>query len=119
LRPGRSEVGDSLIAVLIAMVVLGVAGVAMLLAFYTSVFGTAAHRSLASMDTVLRSAAEEATSAMQQSAGTANSAFTCPSSFIMNFPVLERRGADARLRHHVHRQRHPAHLDHRHRRRHK
>jgi hypothetical protein len=62
----RSEAGDTLIEVLLAIVVLGMASVALLVAFATTISGSAEHRSLATMDTVLRSAAEEAISQIQQ-----------------------------------------------------
>jgi hypothetical protein len=62
----RSEAGDTLIEVLIALVVLGIASVAMILAFATSINGSANHRSLATFDTVLKTAADEVTSQLQQ-----------------------------------------------------
>ncbi len=64
-RPGRSEAGDTLIEILIALAVMGIVVVSMLLAFSTAIFGSTTYRNLASMDTVLRSAAEEATAAIQ------------------------------------------------------
>ncbi len=62
----RSEAGDTLVEVLLAIVILGIASVALLLAFGTSISGSASHRNLATFDTVLRTAAEETTSLMQQ-----------------------------------------------------
>jgi type II secretory pathway pseudopilin PulG len=62
----QSEAGDTLIEILIAIVVLGVASVALLLAFGTSLNGSATHRSLATFDTVLKTAADEVTSQLQQ-----------------------------------------------------
>jgi hypothetical protein len=61
-----SEAGDTLIEVLLAIVVLGMTSVAIIVAFATSISGSAEHRSLATMDTVLRSAAEQAISQIQQ-----------------------------------------------------
>jgi type II secretory pathway pseudopilin PulG len=61
----RSEAGDTLVEVLIAMVVLGIAAVAMLLAFGTSISGSSEHTSLTTFDTVLRTASEEATALTQ------------------------------------------------------
>ena len=58
----RSDAGDTLVEVLLAIVILGMASVAILMAFATSISGTAQHRSIATMDTVLRTAAEEAIS---------------------------------------------------------
>src|ERR1039457_7032702 len=65
-RQRQSEAGDARIEVLIAMVLLGVAAVALLLAFGTSISGSAEHTSLATFDSVLRSASEEAISQIEQ-----------------------------------------------------
>jgi hypothetical protein len=51
---------------LLAIVVLGLASVAILLAFATTISGSAEHRNLTTMDTVLRTAAEEAITQIQQ-----------------------------------------------------
>src|SRR5580704_5144831 len=69
-RSRRSESGDTLIEVLLAVVILGIASVAILLAFATSISGSAEHRNLTTMDTVLRTAAEEAISQIQQASST-------------------------------------------------
>lgn len=61
----RSEAGDTLIEVLLALVVLGLASVALLAAFGTTISSSAEHRSLATMDTVLRSASQEAVSQVE------------------------------------------------------
>jgi trimeric autotransporter adhesin len=76
--PRRSEAGDTLIEVLLALVILGLASVALLLAFATSIAGSAEHRTLATADTVLRTVAEETISQMQQNS---SGAFACPSTF--------------------------------------
>jgi type II secretory pathway pseudopilin PulG len=64
-RRNRSEAGDTLIEVLLAIVVLGVASLALLIAFGVSITASAEHRNLATMDTVLRTASEEAESSLQ------------------------------------------------------
>ena len=64
----RSEAGDTLVELLIAMVVLAIASVAILVAFATSISGSSEHRALASLDTALRSAYQDATSQIQYAA---------------------------------------------------
>jgi type II secretory pathway pseudopilin PulG len=65
----RSEAGDTLVEVLLAIVVLGLTSVALLTAFGTMISSSAEYRGLATMDTVLRSASEQAISQVgQQSA---------------------------------------------------
>jgi type II secretory pathway pseudopilin PulG len=56
----RSEVGDTLIEVLIAVVIVGLIAVALLGALTTSLSSSADHRYLATMDTVLKSYGETA-----------------------------------------------------------
>ena len=56
-RSRRSEAGDTLIEVLLAVLVLGIASTAILLAFSTSIFGSSEDKGLATTDTVLRTAA--------------------------------------------------------------
>ena len=79
----RTEDGDTLVEVLLAIVILGITSVAILLAFATSISGSAEHRSLATMDTVLRTAAEEAISQIQQQTNTQFG--TCPVPDVVNF----------------------------------
>jgi type II secretory pathway pseudopilin PulG len=67
---GRSESGDTLVEVLIALVVLGIAGLAMVVAFTMSISASVEHRSLATFDTVLRSASNQAISEIQQESST-------------------------------------------------
>ncbi len=62
----HSESGDTLIEVLIALVVIGVASLSILLGFSTSIWGSADYRVTATVDTALRSAAEESTSTLDQ-----------------------------------------------------
>ncbi len=58
----RSEAGDTLIEVLLAVVMLGLTSVALLTAFGTIISSSAEYRGLATMDTVLRSASQQAVS---------------------------------------------------------
>ncbi len=62
----RSEAGDTLIEVLLAITVISIGAVALLLGFATAISGSAEHRSLATFDTVLRTASAQATSGIQQ-----------------------------------------------------
>ena len=57
----RSESGDTLVELLIAMAVIGITAVALLTGFSTSFSASAEHQSLASIDTVLKSFVETAT----------------------------------------------------------
>ena len=94
-RHDRSEDGDTLIEVLLAIVVLGLASVAILIAFATGISGSAEHRNLATMDTVLRSAAEQAISQIGQQTNTQfeqcpvpdSVTFSPPSGYRVNFPA--------------------------------
>jgi hypothetical protein len=80
-----SEVGDTLIEVLLAVVVLGLASVALLIAFGTSISASADHRNLATFNTILASASQEAISLIQQDPAL----FTCPaSSYPSAYPTL-------------------------------
>ena len=67
----RSEAGDTLIEVLLAIVILGISSVAILLAFATSISGSAEHRTQTTADTVLRTAAEKSIALVQQQPSTA------------------------------------------------
>ena len=78
-RDRFSEDGDTLVEVLLALVVLGLAASALLLAFATSITASAEHRNLASLDSSTRIAANEAVADVQQQAGNAATApFLCP-----------------------------------------
>jgi hypothetical protein len=57
-EPGRSEAGETLVEVLLALVVIALTSVAILSAFATSISATSEHRTLATADSVLRSFAE-------------------------------------------------------------
>jgi hypothetical protein len=61
----RSDAGDTLVELLIAMVVIGLTAAALLGAFATSISASAEHRGLATADTVLKSFAETATYQIQ------------------------------------------------------
>ena len=67
-EPRSSERGDTLVEVLLAMVILGIAGVALLAGFATSIAASAEHRNLASLDSSTRIAANEAIADVQQQA---------------------------------------------------
>ncbi len=62
----QSEVGDTLLEVLLSVIVLGLAAVALLIAFSTSIAASAEHRLLATSSVVLDSASQEAISGIQQ-----------------------------------------------------
>jgi type II secretory pathway pseudopilin PulG len=63
----RGEHGETLIEILVAIVILGLVGVAVLGAFGASISGSAENRSLATVDTVLRDFAESTTTQLQSS----------------------------------------------------
>ena len=64
-RRRRPETGDTLIEVLLAVLVMGIASTAILLSFGTSIFGSSEYRSLATTDTALRAVAAEVTTALE------------------------------------------------------
>jgi hypothetical protein len=62
-RRGRSrydEAGDTLVEILLALIVLGLASVALLIAFSTSISASATHRKLATSDIVLSAVSQQA-----------------------------------------------------------
>src|SRR5665213_993004 len=61
----RDQRGDTLIEVLLALMVLGLTAVALILAFSTSIAGSAAHRRLATANIVLASASQQAIAQIQ------------------------------------------------------
>ena len=73
-RQRYSESGDTLIEVLLALIVLGMASVALIIAFSTSISASAEHRKLANYDTVLATATQETIAAVQSELGL----FSCP-----------------------------------------
>jgi type II secretory pathway pseudopilin PulG len=64
-RRHHGESGDTLIEVLIALIVLGLATVALMIAFGTSISASAEHRNLTTINSILTSAAQQAISEMQ------------------------------------------------------
>jgi type II secretory pathway pseudopilin PulG len=62
----RSEAGDTLVEVLLAVVVLGLASVALMIAFGTSISASSEHRNLSTANTILTSASQQAISLIQQ-----------------------------------------------------
>ncbi|MGD0055267.1 MAG: type II secretion system protein [Acidimicrobiales bacterium] len=64
-RSGRSEAGDTLVEVLLALIVLSLASVAVIVAFSTTISASGEHRSLATFNTMIRSATEQAISQVQ------------------------------------------------------
>lgn len=72
----RSESGDTLIEILIAMGILGIVGGAILYALISSITTSASYRGLATLDTVTRSAAADITSVINDNQSTV---FTCGS----------------------------------------
>ena len=91
-EPDASERGDTLVEVLLAMVILGIASVALLAGFATSIAASAEHRNIASLDASTRIAASEAVGDVQQQAqaaeGTPTDPFTCSSPFTPSFGNL-------------------------------
>src|SRR5665213_216596 len=69
-----SEAGDTLVEVLLAVMVLGLASVAMIIAFSTSISASAEHRQLSATGIVLDSVSQEVISEIQAQPVL----FTCP-----------------------------------------
>ena len=84
-RADSNESGDTLLEILLAMVVLGIASVAMLLAFGTTISASGEYKGIAQVDTVLRQIAEQATTQVQQEPTSYWS--TCPNSPTLSFTV--------------------------------
>jgi hypothetical protein len=73
-REDRTESGETLLEILLALIILSLASVALITAFGTSVNASAEHRRLANFNTVLASSISTTTTTMQQqSAGVFNS----------------------------------------------
>lgn len=62
----RTEAGETLLEVLLALIVLSLASVALIAAFGTSINASAEHRSLANFDTILASSISTTSSVIQQ-----------------------------------------------------
>ncbi len=85
----RSERGDTLIEVLLALGILGIAGVALLAGFATAITSSGEHRNFASLDSSTRLAANTAIADVQQQAANAGTdPFNCSNSFTPSFPTL-------------------------------
>ena len=80
----RSEAGDTLVEILIALTVIGIAATAILLAFATSISGSGAHRNEVNLDTMLRTASAEVTAALQQQPATTFA--TCAGAYTYHSP---------------------------------
>ncbi len=76
-----SETGDTLVEVLATLVIASLCVVAFLTAFSTSISASAEHRTLVSLDTVVRSVSERATSQIQQQANPMFLPCATPSSY--------------------------------------
>ena len=75
----RSEAGDTLIEILVALSILGIAGVALLTGFATAIANSSTHRQLATLNTSARAATNEAIAQVQAAQ---DSVFgTCPSTY--------------------------------------
>jgi len=93
----RSEAGDTLLEVLIALVVLGVASVALLVSFATSISASSTYRDVATLDSVLRTASEEVITQIQQQpaamfascGGAANVTFSLPTGYTAAITAVE------------------------------
>ncbi len=60
-----SEAGDTLIEVLLAVTILGIAGVALLTGFITAITASGTHRNLATQNTSIRVATDQVTSFLE------------------------------------------------------
>ncbi|MFZ0769111.1 MAG: type II secretion system protein, partial [Acidimicrobiales bacterium] len=67
-RRHLNDDGDTLIEVLLALIVLGLASVALMIAFGTSISASAEHRNLTTVNAILTSASQQAIAEMQMTA---------------------------------------------------
>ena len=74
---GSNERGDTLIEVLLALVILGLAGVALLTAFATAITASSEHRNLATLDASVRAASDQVISQVQQGGNNAFGPSNC------------------------------------------
>jgi type II secretory pathway pseudopilin PulG len=72
----RTQAGDSLIEIIIAIVVIGIVTSAIVAAIATSENGSSAHRRLVTADTVLRNWAEAAKTAVRTSCSSSGGTWT-------------------------------------------
>lgn len=75
------ERGDTLVEVLLALVVLGLAGMALLLGFATSITSSAEHRHLATLDASVRAASDEVIAQVQDATDNAFGPTACSSPY--------------------------------------
>ena len=87
-QPGRGDAGDTLIEVLIALVVLALASVSILTAFSTAIWGASDYRTIATVDTVVKTAAEEAITQLQEQSATQWAQCPGASQVTFNKPAL-------------------------------
>ena len=71
------ERGDTLIEVLLAIVILGIAGVALLTAFATAITASSEHRHLATLDSSVRGASDQVIAQVQQAGNNAFGPSNC------------------------------------------
>jgi hypothetical protein len=83
----RSEVGETLVEVLLALVILALASVAMITAFGTDISASAEHRSLANFDTALASSISMTTTLIQQDYSSVFTACPTPSGSLAGYPT--------------------------------
>ena len=76
-EPGSDERGDTLIEVLLALVILGIAGVALLTAFATAITASSEHRHLATLDASVRAASDQVIAQVQQAGNNAFGPSNC------------------------------------------
>src|SRR5580692_9788521 len=74
LRRDRSERGDSMIEVLLALIVLGLTSVALIVAFSTTLSASAEHRTLTSADIAINDYTQSVTAGIEAN----QDLFTCP-----------------------------------------
>ena len=83
LVPGEkrrsSERGDTLVEVLLAIGILGIAGVALLIGFATSITASSQHRQIATLDASVRAASDQVISQVQQAGNNAFGPSNCTS----------------------------------------
>jgi type II secretory pathway pseudopilin PulG len=86
----RSDNGDTLVEVLLALVILGMASVALLIAFSASISSSAEHRKLAAYDTVLATASQEVIAQIQNTSTLFTDA--CDKSAPLTAPIVSNYG---------------------------
>ena len=94
MRPPATERGDTLIEVLIALVIISLSVVALLGAIATSATGSAEHKSVSALDTLLRNFAEAAKYDVQLAPTTSAQYANCATSYLVGteFPQSGQAG---------------------------